>query len=89
MADARDLIFGPEPATLFAGMHDCPVYTTATRRVICGCAPRKCEQREADSTCECDCCGRKVPREQIAMVIAYGIETGACDRCRGQEEDDA
>lgn len=32
---------------------------------------------------ECDVCGAKVPREQIASVIAYGIETGACDKCRG------
>ena len=36
----------------------------------------------------CDCCGRKVTREQIANVMAYGIETAACDRCRGVEEDD-
>jgi hypothetical protein len=38
-------------------------------------------------TFECDCCGRMVPREQIAVVIAYGTDTAACDRCRGQEEE--
>lgn len=37
------------------------------------------------ATYECDCCGRKVTRDQIAVVIAYGIETAACDRCRGCE----
>lgn len=36
---------------------------------------------------ECDCCGRMVTGEQIANVIAYGIETAACDRCRGVEEE--
>jgi hypothetical protein len=38
---------------------------------------------------ECDCCGAKVPRDRIAMVIAYGIETAACCACRGVEPDDA
>lgn len=37
---------------------------------------------------ECDCCSRKVPGDKIAVVIAYGIETAACDKCRGVEEED-
>jgi len=32
---------------------------------------------------ECDCCGAKVPRDQIAIVVAYGIDTAACEQCRG------
>lgn len=35
---------------------------------------------------ECDCCGAMVPRDQIAFVIAYGIDTTACDTCRGIDE---
>lgn len=42
---------------------------------------------ETTDTYECDCCNREVPREQIALVTAYGIETAACDRCRGVEEE--
>lgn len=38
-------------------------------------------------TLACDCCGDMVPREQIASVIAYGIETAACCACRGVEPD--
>ena len=33
----------------------------------------------------CDCCGEMVPRDEIGRVIAYGIETFACARCRGEE----
>lgn len=36
----------------------------------------------------CDCCGEMVPREQIAVVVAYGIETAACCACRGVEPED-
>ena len=32
----------------------------------------------------CDCCGRNA---ELGMVIAYGIETWACDRCRGMADD--
>ena len=31
----------------------------------------------------CDVCGKHVKR--IGVVWAYGIETGACDKCRGLE----
>lgn len=40
------------------------------------------------ATACCDCCGASVPREQIAVVIAYGIETAACCQCRGVEPED-
>lgn len=39
-----------------------------------------------DHLYECDCCGIRVPREQIAFVVAYGIDTTACDNCRGMDE---
>lgn len=32
---------------------------------------------------QCDCCGALVPVDQIRTVVAYGIETSACARCRG------
>ena len=35
---------------------------------------------------ECDCCGRTDGGE-ISRVWAYGIETFACARCRGDEEE--
>ncbi len=39
---------------------------------------------------DCDCCGAPTPREQVACVWAYGIETYACPTCRNvePEEDD-
>jgi hypothetical protein len=39
-----------------------------------------------DRITECDCCGARVSRERIGRVVAYGIETFACDVCRGQEK---
>ena len=33
---------------------------------------------------QCDCCGKMVGRDQICRLIAYGIETYACDECRGE-----
>lgn len=32
---------------------------------------------------DCDVCGKR--RKRIGVVWAYGIETGACDKCRGLE----
>jgi len=32
---------------------------------------------------QCDCCGRMVPREEISFTVAFGIDTYACDDCRG------
>ena len=59
--------------------------TGCPRGVIgCDCGAAYCRGRQR--LYSCDCCGRMVPREQIANVIAYGIETAACDRCRGAEE---
>lgn len=34
----------------------------------------------------CDVCDRIVALSMIATVIAYGIETGACDVCRGVKD---
>lgn len=34
---------------------------------------------------QCDCCGRMVPQEQMSTGIAYGIETNACEECRGEQ----
>ena len=31
---------------------------------------------------QCDCCGSVVPSDEASNVIAYGLETTACDRCR-------
>jgi hypothetical protein len=32
---------------------------------------------------ECDCCGEM---KLLSRCLAYGIETFACDACRGEEE---
>ena len=40
---ARDMVFGD-----IGSLHDCPLFTTETRRLSCGCAPGRCQQREAD-----------------------------------------
>ncbi len=34
----------------------------------------------------CDCCGEMAPRGDIGRVVAYGIETYACGRCRGERQ---
>ena len=34
---------------------------------------------------QCDACGEMKPRDEIAKVTAYGIETSACAKCRGDE----
>lgn len=42
------------------------------------------EVPEIDDLYECDCCGGKVKRDQIAMTsTTCGLETFACDHCRG------
>ena len=46
-ANARDMVFGCDDDWL-RKLHDCPVYATAGLRLICGCAPDRCQQREAD-----------------------------------------
>jgi hypothetical protein len=40
----------------------------------------------SDGLKSCDCCDAKVSR--LYFCIAYGIETYACAKCRGIEEDD-
>ncbi len=40
------------------------------------------------NTAFCDCCGEEVPVEDITRVAAYGIETYACSRCRGEPQPD-
>lgn len=35
---------------------------------------------------ECDCCGAH--DVNLTFVMAYGIETYACSKCRGHEDDD-
>lgn len=38
----------------------------------------------ANATAECDCCTRMVPIDEISRCIAAGgVETFACDACRG------
>ena len=41
-----------------------------------------------DDMASCDCCGDMVSVSDIARVIAYGIETYACGRCRGEPQPD-
>jgi hypothetical protein len=37
-----------------------------------------------DDTSQCDCCARMVPRDEISRCwTTDGIETFACDDCRG------
>lgn len=43
-----------------------------------------CDQHAGISRGECDCCGKQ---GELARVWAYGIETFACARCRGDDED--
>ena len=35
-----------------------------------------------DDSVQCDSCGTVVSRDRIAKVIAFGMETNACDVCR-------
>ncbi len=35
-----------------------------------------------DDSVQCDCCGNVVHKDQIAKVVAFGIETNACEKCR-------
>ena len=42
-----------------------------------------------DDMASCDCCGEMVPRDDIGRVVAYGIETYACGRCRGEDPREA
>jgi hypothetical protein len=37
---------------------------------------------------QCDCCAQYVARDQITRCWAYGIETYACDACRGVPPED-
>jgi hypothetical protein len=37
---------------------------------------------------DCDTCGRPTPPDQLRHLWAFGIETFACARCCGDEEDD-
>ena len=32
---------------------------------------------------ECDCCARMFPRDAMALVTTCGLETFACEECRG------
>jgi len=41
----------------------------------------ECEGKGCNA--ECDCCGGSFPREEMAHCVAFGIETFACDQCRG------
>ena len=34
---------------------------------------------------ECDCCGRRLP---VSRVRVHGIETWACEECRGGDPDE-
>ncbi len=40
----------------------------------------------SDDLASCDCCGEMVQREDISRVVAYGVETYACGRCRGERQ---
>lgn len=42
-----------------------------------------CDDPETCKSFGCDVCEREVPRCHIGKVMAYGIETYACDECRG------
>lgn len=63
--------------------------------------PDGCTQRECDEACpgywdddeideapelyECDCCGKMVEPDSISRCWPFGIETYACEKCRGVE----
>lgn len=44
----------------------------------------KCPECEGNG-CKtyCDCCSRPFPRDQVSHCFVTGIETFACDECRG------
>lgn len=55
-------------------------------------APFECQQLsvtcqfpkcDCDREAACDCCERTVPRHQVSRCWVTGIETFACDECRG------
>lgn len=62
--------------------------TNCPRGVIgCDCGADYCRKRQRQSQrSSCDVCG--VTDRPTATVIAYGIETNACNRCRGAEEEE-
>ena len=37
-----------------------------------------------DDSVQCDACGEIVSRDEIATITVYGIQTNACDKCRGE-----
>lgn len=63
-------------AQALADVKDTPADTPAAR-----------ELRREMGDGECDCCGKAVNRDALTTVIAYGIETSACDACRGEPID--
>lgn len=48
----------------------------------------QCEAKDRSITF-CDCCEKPVPRDQISRCWMTGIETFACDDCRGINEEAA
>ena len=41
-----------------------------------------------DDMASCDCCDEMVSHDDIGRCVAYGIETYACGRCRGEPQPD-
>ncbi len=41
------------------------------------------------NTSECDCCGRRVPFEQLSKSHIGGLETYACAECSDHDDEDA
>ena len=35
----------------------------------------------------CDLCGKSKPVHKLSFLIMYGLDTYACDECRGYDED--
>ena len=37
---------------------------------------------------ECDCCGKRMEEGEGRTVWAYGLETFACEKCLGDDEEE-
>ena len=40
-----------------------------------------------DNWTGCDICDAPIPYDEITMVVAFGIETIACAKCRGLDDE--
>lgn len=80
MSDPRDEWFGGVQYFLEAAIKEAP---DETCRLLAERLLQETYDFTDDDSVQCDACGEMKPRDEIAKVTAYGIETSACAKCRG------